>query len=281
MRITCWGARGSIPVSGKNYIKYGGDTTCIEIRTQSDDIIIVDAGTGIRRLGDRLLKEKHREYHIIFTHSHWDHILGFPFFAPIYVPGHQVHIHSGPFPANYAKNVIARVMHPPNFPVGYSESYMKPQIHFTEKVNNPSHIGSVKIHAIPLSHPNGGFGYKFTENGKTFVFITDNELTHHHQGGKRFEDYCEFAAEADLFLHDSEYTADDYKNTKTFGHSVYTDALELAIKAEVKRFGLFHINQRRTDDAMDEIVNLCRLELTQRKIQMDCFAVARDMTWKI
>ncbi len=281
MRITCWGSRGSIPTSGKNYVKYGGDTTCIEIRAQSGDIIIIDAGTGIRRLGDQLIKEKCKEHHILFTHAHWDHILGFPFFSPIYVPGNLLHIHSGPFPANYAKNIIARVMHPPNFPVGYGESFMQPQIDFTNKLNNPSHIGSVKICAIPLSHPNGGYGYKFIENNKTFVFITDNELNYHHQGGKGFEDYRQFAANADLFLHDAEYTADEYKKTKKFGHSLYTDALELAIKAKVKRFGLFHINQRRTDAAMDEIVTLCRQEIAQKKIQMDCFAAARDMTFNL
>jgi len=281
MRITCWGARGSIPVSGKEYNKYGGDTTCIEVRTESDDIIIIDAGTGIRRLGDHLLKEQMKEFHILFTHAHWDHILGFPFFAPIFVPGHQLHIHSGPFRGDYAKDIIARVMYPPNFPVEYSEGFVKAQLKFDQIQRNPLQIGSVTINAIPLSHPNGGFGYKFTENDKKFVFITDNELTYHHEGGQEFEDYCKFAADADLFLHDAEYTAEDYKTMKMFGHSVYTDALDLAIKADVKRFGLFHINQRRTDDAMDEIVNLCRLEIAQRKVQMDCFAAARDMTWTI
>jgi len=279
MRIKCWGSRGSIPVSGLKYTKYGGDTTCIEIRTQSDDIIIVDAGTGIRRLGDQLLQEKQKEYHIIFTHAHWDHILGFPFFAPIYVPGHQLHIHSGPFNDNYAEDLIARVMYPPCFPVGYRESFVRSQIEFDKKHCNPFQIGSVTINAISLSHPNGGFGYKFTENDKNFVFITDNELTHPHPGGKGFEDYRKFAANADIFLHDAEYTADEYKNTKTFGHSVYTDTLELAIKAKVKRFGLFHINQRRTDAAMDDIVNLCHKEIAKKNVQMDCFAVARDMTF--
>jgi len=281
MRITCWGSRGSIPVSGINYIKYGGDTTCIEIRTQSDDIIIVDAGTGIRRLGDQLLREKRNEYHIIFTHAHWDHILGFPFFTPIYVPGHQLHVHSGPFHGKYAEKIISRVMAFPIFPVRYNDKYVQPQIDFDKEHNNPLQIGSVTIRAIPLSHPNGGYGYKFTENDKNFVFITDNELTFRHKGGKKFEDYCEFTANADLFFHDAEYTAAEYKNTRKFGHSVYTDALELAIKANVKRFGLFHINQRRTDDMVDEIVNLCRLELAQKKVQMECFAAARDETWRL
>ncbi|MBW1725327.1 MAG: MBL fold metallo-hydrolase, partial [Deltaproteobacteria bacterium] len=84
MHIKCWGSRGSIPVSGKDFIKYGGDTTCLEIRTKSDDIIIVDAGTGIRRLGNRLIHENRYKYNIIFTHAHWDHLMGFPFFKPLY-----------------------------------------------------------------------------------------------------------------------------------------------------------------------------------------------------
>ncbi len=279
MRITCWGSRGSIPVSGNKYVKYGGDTTCVEIRTQSGDIIIVDAGTGIRRLGDRLIQDKLKEYHIIFTHAHWDHILGFPFFAPIFIPKHRVHIHSGPFHGKYAEKIISRVMAPPNFPVRYSD--LQKQIDFDKIHCNPLQIGSVKIEAIPLSHPNGGFGYRFIENGKRFVFMTDNELTFQHRRAQDFETYRRFAEHADLFFHDAEYTAEEYRDTRTFGHSVYTDALDLAIKANVKKFGLFHLNQKRTDAEMDVMVDACRQEIAQKQIQMDCFAAARDMTFQL
>jgi len=104
MYIRCWGSRGSIPVSGKKYAKYGGDTTCLEIRTKSNDIIIVDAGTGIRRLGNQMMKEGFTKFHLVFTHAHWDHVLGMPFFKPIYLPQSQFRILRCPFPSYVGKN---------------------------------------------------------------------------------------------------------------------------------------------------------------------------------
>ena len=117
MIIRCWGARGSIPVSGKEFEKYGGDTTCIEIRTTDDEIVIVDAGTGIRRLGNRLKEEKSNHYHLIFTHSHWDHLLGFPFFKPIYFENTHIDVYGCRFAQRSIKNILANTMQPPFFPV--------------------------------------------------------------------------------------------------------------------------------------------------------------------
>lgn len=97
MIIRCWGARGSTPVSGREYLRYGGSTTCIELRTKDDEIIIIDAGSGIRKLGNRLLKENRNEYSILFTHAHWDHVLGFPFFKPVYVKGTRISVFGCPF----------------------------------------------------------------------------------------------------------------------------------------------------------------------------------------
>lgn len=135
----------------------------------------------------------------------------------------------------------------------------------------------MSITPIPLSHPNQGVGYKFTEEGKSFVFLTDNELTFKHPGGADFQDYRDFSAGADLLVHDAEFTEEDYKKTKTWGHSVYRDALRLALEARVGKFGLFHHNQERSDKGIDEIVSDCRKIVSSRNEKLECFAIHQGM----
>jgi len=279
MIIRCWGARGSIPVSGKEYVKYGGDTTCLEIRTKDDEIIIIDAGTGIRALGNKLLSEGRREFNLIFTHSHWDHILGFPFFKPIYFKGTRINMFGCPFAQNSIKQIISRTMIIPNFPVNFDDVMVK--ISYHEECKKTFFIGSITVAPILLSHPNQGMGYKFTEDGKSFIFMTDNEFTFKHPGGLDYQDYLNFAEGADFLIHDAEYTEEEYKRTKMWGHSVYKDALRLAIEAKVKKFGLFHHNQDRTDEAIDNIVQDCQRIIKENKSDLECFAVAQGMEMEL
>jgi phosphoribosyl 1,2-cyclic phosphodiesterase len=279
MQITCWGARGSIPVSGKEYIRYGGDTTCLEIRARSGDIIIVDAGTGMRRLGNHLLREGQYNYNFLLTHAHWDHLMGFPFFKPLFLHYPQIHMHRGPFHEKYMESMFSKVMAPPNFPVRYSD--LKAKIIYEKGNAGPFSIGSVTVHPVAISHPNTGKGYKFVEDGKSFIFLTDNELGFVHPGGLTFEDYRQFCEGADLLLHDSEYTPEEYNLLLEWGHSSYIDALELALGAGVARFGLFHHNQERTDEQVDELVTKCHRIIADRGSQMECFAVGSDMSFEL
>jgi phosphoribosyl 1,2-cyclic phosphodiesterase len=276
MEITCWGSRGSIPVSGIDYIKYGGDTTCLEIRTQSDEIIIVDAGTGIRKLGNKLIDENRYKYNFIFTHAHWDHLMGFPFFKPLYSKKAEFKMYRCPFHSKFVETILPKVMAPPNFPVRYSD--IKAKIVYLESNATEFEIGSVTVTPIPISHPNNGSGYKFTENGKSFVFLTDNELRFVHPGGRTYTDYLKFSEGVDILIHDAEYTREEYKTTLEWGHSVYNDALDLALEAGVGQFGLFHLNQDRTDRHMDQIVETCRKIIAAKGQKLECFAVASDMT---
>jgi len=279
MVIKCWGSRGSIPVSGKEYIKYGGDTTCLEIRTKSDDIIIVDAGTGIRRLGNRLIDENRCTYNLIFTHAHWDHLMGFPFFKPLYSKKSKFRMYRCPFHSEFVETFLSRIMTPPSFPVRYSDISAK--IEYVGAFTSAFEIGSVTITPIPISHPNNGSGYKFTEDGKSFVFLTDNELGFVHPGGLTYKDYLEFSKDADLLIHDAEFTREEYSSTIEWGHSVFTETLNLAIEAGVKQFGLFHLNQERTDQQVDKMVEACRQIISDNGHQLDCFAVGWDMTFTL
>lgn len=279
MYIKSWGARGSTPVSGNHYLKYGGDTTCIEIRTKEDDIIIIDAGTGIRRLGNQLVSEGKNFYHFIFTHAHWDHLMGFPFFKPLYSESAELLMHRCPFHSKFVETVLSKVMAPPTFPVKYTE--VKAKITYEDACPNTFEIGSVSITPIPLSHPNGGSGYKFTEDGKSFVFLTDNELGYVHPGGCESEEYMKFSTGADLLIHDGEYTPAEYETQVEWGHSTYVDALELAIEANVKQLGLFHHNQDRFDPEMDMIVEDCDRRIAEKDATLKCFAVSSDMAFML
>lgn len=170
-------------------------------------------------------------------------------------------------------------MAPPNFPVKYTD--IKAKMHYEDACPTEFDIGSVRVVPIPLSHPNSGSGYKFIEDGKTFVFLTDNELGYVHPGGGTHEEYMEFSANADLLLHDAEYTPQEYKTFIDWGHSVYTDVLRLALESGAKKLGLFHLNQDRTDTAMDDIVETCRQSIADKGRNLKCFGVKRDMTFKL
>jgi phosphoribosyl 1,2-cyclic phosphodiesterase len=273
MLVRCWGARGSIPVSGRAYLRYGGDTSCVEIRTADDHIVIIDAGSGIRRLGNRLLAEKRRNYALIFTHAHWDHVMGFPFFKPIYRSDTHIAVFGCPFAQASVREMISRIMAPPNFPVSFEE--IKAKICYQDACQETFQFGGLTITSIPISHPNQGRGYRFEERGKSFVFLTDNELSYRHPGGMAYEDYLAFVEGVDLLIHDAEYRPRDYRLTRTWGHSVYTDTLRLALDAGVGRLGLFHHNQERTDDAVDEMTADCWKIIAGRPLE--CFALHQDM----
>lgn len=276
MRVTCWGARGSIAVSGKDVVKYGGDTTCVEVRSKSNDIIIIDAGTGMRRLGNKLLGSDERDLSILFTHAHWDHLMGFPFFKPIYMKGTKIRMYGCPYAQKSVKAMIGNTMVAPYFPVDYG--LLQAEITSESVCDESFRIGPVTITPIALNHPNMGIGYKFVEDGKAFVFLTDNELMHKHHGGLEYDDYLAFSEGADLLIHDSEYTKEQYAMTKGWGHSLYTDALRLAMEAKVKQFGLFHHNQERTDAEQDKIVMDCRQIAKEKKSKVDCFALEPEQT---
>jgi phosphoribosyl 1,2-cyclic phosphodiesterase len=279
MIIKSWGSRGSIPVSGPEYIKYGGDTTCIEITTKNKEIIIIDAGTGIRRLGNRLVEQQLFHYHLLFTHAHWDHLMGLPFFKPLFLNDTVIDVYRCPSPGKYAEQMIAKIMTPPHFPIRYDD--LKARITYKKGCPDPFTIGSVTVTPINLSHPGGGSGYKFTEDGKSFIFLTDNELGYVHEGGLMYNDYLEFTKDADLLIHDAEYTPEEYDSQIDWGHSVYTDALSLAISANVTTLGLFHLNQNRTDRQVDAILNVCHRIIDEQGKPLQCVAVDCNMSFEL
>lgn len=271
MRVTIWGARGSIPVSGPEYVRYGGDTTCLEVRDRGGEVILVDAGTGIRRAGERLRREGVRLIRLLFTHAHWDHILGFPFFRPLYDPGVRIEIHGCADAVVSIREILSRTMRPPSFPVDLGE--VAAELVFPAVCPDRFTAGGVGVGFFPLSHPNGGVGYAFEEGGRRLVFLTDNELGHVHPGGRSPADYAALAAGADVLLHDAEFTAAEYPARRGWGHSAWEEALALAHAARVGRLGLWHHNMERTDAEVGEIVASCRERAAATAVEV--FAAAQ------
>ncbi|OGS11967.1 MAG: metal-dependent hydrolase [Elusimicrobia bacterium RIFOXYA2_FULL_58_8] len=279
MRIKFWGARGSIPVSGKQYIKYGGSTTCVEVRSRKNDLVIIDAGSGIRLLGKELLKNSHNTFNMLFTHSHWDHVLGFPFFAPIYNKKTRIKIMGCSFSSDPVREIIAKTMQPPGFPIKFEE--ISARFEFDSFCSTGSEIGGMEVLPIELSHPNRGLGYKFSESGKTFVFLTDNELGFIHPGGQSPEAYAAFSRGADLLVHDADYTPEEYSRRKTWGHSTWEQALDLALRSGVRALGLFHHNQDRFDSEVDRILAECSRRVRTAGARLKCFAVREGQEVKL
>lgn len=279
MFIRCWGARGSIPVSGSRFNKYGGDTACIEIRSHTNDVIVIDAGSGARLLGNALLKEEPRTITMLFTHAHLDHLIGFPFFGPLFSSKFTIAMFGPKLNKDSFKSVMSDFLEQPYFPVQIGNSDIRAKLTFKDIRPQSFSIGSLTVDTIPLSHPrNGGLGYRITEGTKSFVFLTDNELAYQHPGGRTFEEYVQFCENADLLIHDAEYTPKEYDNIlalseRPWGHSRYTDALRLAVAAQVKELGLFHHNQRRTDVQIDAIVSKSRLLIKKTNTKVVCYAV--------
>jgi phosphoribosyl 1,2-cyclic phosphodiesterase len=205
--------------------------------------------------------------------------MGFPFFKPLYSEKVELMLYRCPFHSKFVETILSKIMAPPYFPVRYSE--IKAKMEYLGAFTTEFEIGSVTITPIQLNHPDNGSGYKFTEDGKSFVFLTDNELGFVHPGGLSYKDYLEFSIGADLLIHDAEYTPEEYKSTMSWGHSVFTHTLDLALEAGVGQLGLFHLNQERTDRQMDEIVETCRQSISERKNNLECFAVSCDMVFNL
>ena len=276
MRIKFWGTRGSIPVPGRDTIIYGGNTTCLEITLQSGKTVIVDAGTGIRPLGDKLIAENEKvDIHLLITHGHWDHNLGFPFFTPIYDPTTKISVDGHQNCMKGLRNTFENKTGDGFFPIKFDQ--LKADIHHNDRVNKDGlEIDGTRIDSIPIQHPQGGVGFRFREGDKTLVFITDNELREDAWEGRSPKEYANFCKDADILIHDSQYTPQEIKERDGWGHSDYKATFEMAHMANVKRLILFHHDHSRTDPEVKAIKVLCEDLAEKRNSNMIIEAAKED-----
>lgn len=270
MKIKFWGTRGSIPTPGNHTYKYGGNSTCVTIDPDGNEFspLIIDSGTGIRTLSNKLLEaEKPLNLKMIFTHSHWDHIQGFPFFLPAYSPENNIEIYHYPSLGGNIKKSLEIQMDAHNFPIGYDK--LKANITFKKFRNNFELMG-LHVSILKLNHPGSGVGFRFEKNSKSFVFLTDHELDQQPYNGASLEQTTKFCQNADLLVHDAQYLNSEMELYRGWGHSSAEDVFEMALKAGVKKLALFHHDPNRTDDEIDEILIDLNSNIKSRNLKISC-----------
>lgn len=270
MKIKIWGTRGSIPVSGPKYVKYGGNTPCVEVRTNDGNILIIDAGTGIRELGESLTKEElSKQIKMVITHSHWDHIQGFPFFTPIYLKGTRIEIRGYLSATKKLKKILSTQMEQTYFPVPLDA--LSSEIRFTDTCIDRWTIGDAIIKSIEVNHPNLCHAVKIISKNKVFVFMTDNELGQ-KEPTTDYEDIVEFVRDVDYLIHDTMYLDEEMPQKRGWGHSSIEEAAKLVIDANVKNLGLYHHDPIRTDAQVEEMEARCKQILRDSGSNTLCFA---------
>jgi len=257
MKVTFWGVRGSIATSGPRFCGIGGNTTCIEV-THRGERLILDAGTGLRGLGDQLLQQAQAtgesvKANLLFTHLHWDHIQGFPFFSPAFMPATELSIFGAGLDGNDTiQAALSAQMSPPSFPVPLSA--MASQRKFeTLRPGQTVQIGPFEVTARQLCHPQGVLGYRIEAGGKAVCFATDTEQP---MAAEIDPELLALAQGADLLIHDAQYTEAQYRGEagpkrEGWGHSTYVSACRVAEVAGARRLALFHHDPAH-DDAMVE-----------------------------
>jgi phosphoribosyl 1,2-cyclic phosphodiesterase len=235
-------------------------------------VLVLDAGSGIRALGRDLVRRKVAKLYLFLTHSHWDHLLGFPFFAPLYDESTTIHVRGGPVAKQVLERYLQNQMTPPSFPTSLREA--RAELDFTRGIPAEQEAGSAHILPIPLSHPQGGYGFRIDEGGRSLAYIPDNELEHQHEGGASRSELLRFCRGAALLIHDAQYTAGEYARRVERGHSSVTTATDLAVAAEVHELLLFHHDPDREDAAVEVMERTARQHAAGRQSQVSVSAAA-------
>ncbi|MFM2253667.1 MAG: hypothetical protein RJB68_2004 [Pseudomonadota bacterium] len=265
MKVRFWGVRGSIASPGPHTVRYGGNTTCIEIRTDNNELIILDAGTGIFPLSQTLLAEMPITANVLITHSHWDHIQGLPFFIPNFIPGNTLRLHGGfdPVSGKGIEQVMSVQLQYSYFPV--REEEMKGRIEYvTLSPGEPVQVGSATVTPCLLNHPVVDFGYRIDCNGKSVFFTGDHEPPYNiydpqDEGYAAYQSLVDEKNRAiveairgvDVLIADTSYTAEEYPAKKGWGHGTFATSIELAQQAGVQVLFCTHHEPTRSDDALE------------------------------
>lgn len=251
MRVTFYGVRGSVPAPGPDTARYGGNTSCVEVRLSDGTVIVLDAGTGLRGLGRALLEngQPTPTIHMFLSHTHWDHILGLPFFAPLWLSETELLVY--PLASDAQERFQRTIFDDIHFPVSAND--VPARVEFKKPDGPEWRVGSGRVQRIALNHPGGAQGFRIEdEDGTRLAYLTDNELGT-GPSITSFDELARFSDSADLLIHDSQYIAADMPNKRGWGHSVVDDVLRLGVLAEVGKLALFHHDPDRTDLELDAI----------------------------
>jgi phosphoribosyl 1,2-cyclic phosphodiesterase len=253
MRVTLWGTRGSLASPGPDTVRYGGNTACVEVRGADGTHLVLDAGTGIRRLGAAIDPET-RRVDILLTHLHMDHIQGLGFFGPLYRPDLEVHIWGPASTTLDLRSRLSRYLSPPLFPVSVREL---PNLTLHDVPLGCFEIGGFRLSAALVCHPGHTVGFRLTEGAHSVAYITDHEPalgTRRFHGQPQWTSGFVLAEGADLLIHDAQYTAEEYAERAGWGHSALPDAVSFAAAAGVRQLVTFHHDPAHDDATLDRMI---------------------------
>lgn len=269
MKVRMWGVRGSIPVPGPHTVRYGGNTTCIEVRSDDDSLIVLDAGTGIFPLSQSLLSRLPVTAHIFITHTHWDHIQGLPFFIPIFIPGNTLRIYGAFDLLNQQgiEHVMGVQLQFSYFPIRVDQ--LEARIEYeTLTVGVPVTVGDATVTPVLMNHPVPDLGYRIECNGKSLFFTGDHEPHDNiYAPGEEGYDEYQTAIETrqaeldaaigavDLLIVDSAYTIEEYPQKRGWGHGTFDSAIAMARRLGAQRLVCTHHEPTRSDDALERVFN--------------------------
>jgi phosphoribosyl 1,2-cyclic phosphodiesterase len=255
MEVRVWGCRGSVAAPGADTVKYGGNTSCVEVRLASGHALVLDAGTGMRPLGVAMQEAPPVALHILLTHLHLDHLQGLGFFQPLYQPGLEVHLWGPSSPVEDLEHRIAMYLSPPLFPVHLDD--IPSQLTFHDAPETAVTIGSATVRAAKVTHQGPTVGYRIEEGGRSLVYLPDHEPSLGNELRTLPSSWMsghDIACGADVLLHDAQYRDYEYADHVGWGHSSIGDTLVFADKCDVDRIVLFHHDPYHTDAELEELL---------------------------
>jgi len=263
MKVRFHGVRGSTPTPGPSTVRYGGNTSCVEVRLADGSLLILDAGTGIRECGMQLLREGFSgPVHLLLSHLHWDHVLGLPFFGPIWRKETTLKMLPMLTDAQKTAAVSKAIFDGMHFPV--RAEFVPAQVEFLDEALS-WRVGSAVIRRTPLNHPGGAQGFRIDDaDGRSMAYLTDNELSPPTAPQITPEALASFAEGVDLLIHDAQYVEADFPLKKGWGHSTIREVTELGLSASVKHLALYHHEPTRDDDALDALDREVQADLRGR-----------------
>ena len=279
MQVTFYGVRGSIPSPGEHTVRYGGNTSCLLLESFDGSRYVLDAGTGIRKLGRMLVQQAVKDVFVLLSHTHWDHIQGFPFFAPAFQPGCSIYIVGDCGTQQDRTMDILNQMTSRLFPVRARDLAASVKIiTYKEFLEKQFFASGLSASRMELNHPGSGWAWRFEEEGRSFAYVTDNELLLPGDDGAdlpyplqhAYEDWVRFLSGVDLLVHDTQYLSEEMAQYYGWGHSVVDNVLQLAADAQVGALMLFHHDPERSDDALDRMLAHSRAQLEPKGIACYC-----------
>ena len=263
MRVKIWGCRGSLPTPGASTVRYGGNTSCVEVSLDDGSLLVLDAGTGIRCLGDEIAARGVTELHLLLTHLHLDHLEGLRFFAPLWNPAVSIDVWGPPSPNSSLRDRVARAFSPPLFPLDLKD--VAARVAFHDVPGEAWTLGAFSVTAELVVHPGPTVGYRIEAGGSSFAYLPDHEpaLAGGADKPREWISGASVSADADLLLHDAQYFEDEYAHRIGWGHSSVADAVAYAEAVDARRLLLFHHEPLHADASLDRLEDRAR-ELAAR-----------------